>query len=53
MNANRVGGGFCSERQEVRFIFPDTQQTLGRIVVYGLDTHIYDNNKNLKYIIYN
>ena len=51
MNAYRIGGGFCTSRQEVRVISPDTQQTLGRIIVNGLETNVFDKNDILKYKI--
>ena len=51
IKAIRIGGGFCTSRQEVRVIFPDTQQTIGRIVVNELETNVHDSNDNLKYII--
>ena len=51
MNALRIGGGFCSSRQEVSVISPDTQRTIGRILIHELVTNVYDNNDNLKYII--
>lgn len=51
MNAYRIGGGFCSSRQEVRVVSPDNQQSIGKIVVEEQVTYIYDNKDNLKYVI--
>ena len=51
MKAYRIGGGLFTSRHEVKVISPYTQQTLGRIIVKGLITNVYDNNDNLKYII--
>ena len=52
MNAYRIGGGFCTNWQEVRVISPNTQQIIGRIIINDLITNVFDKNDNLKYIIY-